>query len=469
MSRRVGWLFLSLALAYVAFEAVASTAFDFRAFYCAGTAAAAHADPYLTQPLHSCEVSRTDGTFSAFARAVTLPAPLPGYDIAAFVPLSHMPFAGAKALWTIVLACAAAAAILALSKVTSLPAAFVFSLLWLSLIFPSLAYGELIPVSIAGVCIAAWCAREGRWACAAIGALVALAEPHIGLPVCLALAVWQPRARLPLLAGGAALGALSIATLGVQQNLEYFASVLPMHAVSELGSDAQLSLSVILHYAGVPDAAATAVGAASYAAMAVISIRTCGIVARRLSNPAYIVALPAALSVIGGSFIHVTDFAAALPLALLVSNDIPRMRSAIVTAVILLALPWWQLALVLHQGLSVVIVMAAAVAFYAGWKLTGQHIAAACVFATAAAALLAGTNHWYVQSSDAYHRTAPVVRITIDRRYPEASWAWVTQKFISTGLPASWVLRLPSWSGVIIVTCSALSASRRRSMELLYD
>lgn len=470
MAQRLGWLFLAFALLYVAFEGVATTAFDFRAFYCAGYAVRLHADPYLTHPLHECEVARTDKTFGAFARAVTLPAPLPGYDIAAFVPFSLLPFAAAKALWTIVLAAAIAAAVFALSRLTEFPATFTFALLWLSLIFPSLAYGELIPVSIGGLCLAVWCAHERRWTGAALGAVAALAEPHIGLPVCLALAIWQPQTRELLIGALTTLAAISLATLGLHENLEYFTRVLPLHAVSEIGSDAQLSLSVILHYNGMSDAAATAFGSLWYAAMVLLGVWSCAHVARRFSDRAYLAALPAALSLLGGTFIHVTDFVAALPLALLLYRDLPRARAAIAGAVLAIALPWWHLALVLHQeGPLAVVPMTAAVAFYIAWTLTRGRTAAACIAACCALAILIGVNHWYVQSSDTYHRAAGPIHVSIDRRYPEASWAWVTQKFISTGTPASWALRAPSWAGILIAAFGALWALRvaaRRQEEV---
>lgn len=460
MSFRIGLLFLALALLYIAFEAVTTSAFDFRAFYCAGAAVRQRADPYLTQPLHDCEMTRTDKTFSAFARSVALPAPLPGYDIAVFVPLSRFPFAVAKGLWTLIVAAGAAASVFALARLTSLPQVFSFCLLWLSLIFPSLAYGELIPVSIGGLCIAAWSAHKHRWMTAALGAILSLAEPHIGLPVCLALAVWQHRTRALLLAGGAALAAISLITLGPGENVEYFTRVLPLHALSELGSDAQLSLSVILHYAGMPDSAATAVGTIWYAALAVVSITICGIAARRFADASYIVAVPAAFSVIGGSFIHVTDFAAAIPLALLLYRDLPLRRLLIVSAVVLLALPWWHLALLLHQGAFAMVEMAGMTAFYVAWQLLGRRILFALALALGVVLLLTGVNRWYVQTSDAYHRTAAPVHVSIDRRYPEAGWAWTNQKFISTGLPASWALRAPSWAGALIVAFGVLSALR---------
>lgn len=461
MPRPVQAFLLCLALLYVAFEAVATTAFDFRAFYCAGTVAAQGGNPYLAEPLHTCELRKTDGSYRAFARAVTLPAPLPGYDVALFVPFSRLPFAAAKAVWTLVLAAAAAASIAALVRLTGMRAMLVFACFWLSLIFPSLAYGELIPLSVAGTCIAALYAREHRWTYAALGALLSLVEPHLGVPVCLALAVWQPRTRVALGAGIAALAAISLAALGPAQNIEYFARVLPLHALSELGSDAQLSLSVVLHYAGVADAAAIRAGTIWYAAMALAAVYVSGAAVRRRQDAAYLVAIPAAFALIGGSFVHVTDMPAALPLALLSYRRIPQFRAPLAAAIVMLSLPWWHLALVLHQGLSAAVPMTAAVALYIAWELFDRNLLPALLCGALAAFALAGMNHWYVQSSDAYHRTARTITPDIDRRYPEASWGWTNARFISTGLPASWALRAPSWSGLLLVGAGALLLVRR--------
>src|SRR5579884_4246568 len=100
---RALWIVLAACVlfAYAAAEIKTTNAFDFRAFYCAGRAVAQHADPYLSEPLHSCERTATDGYYRLFAARVALPAPLPGYDIAVFKILSRLPFAVAKNVWSI--------------------------------------------------------------------------------------------------------------------------------------------------------------------------------------------------------------------------------------------------------------------------------------------------------------------------------------------------------------------------------
>ncbi len=82
-------------------------------------------------------------------------------------------------------------------------------------------------------------ARRGRARAAALCAAATMIEPHLGLPVCIALAIWMPATRLTLALALALLGALSVAALGWATNFEYFTGVLPAHALSEVTRDTQ--------------------------------------------------------------------------------------------------------------------------------------------------------------------------------------------------------------------------------------
>jgi hypothetical protein len=451
VSRRAQALLLFLALLYAGAQAATTSAFDFRAFYCAGTAVAHGADPYVTASLHACELHKTDAAYQAFSRAVTLPAPLPGYDFWMFVPLSRLPFAVAKAIWTLALCVAVAVAVLALVRLTGVSTWCAFAVFWLALIVPSLEYGEVIPIAVASIAGAAYLAQSGKWTAAGLAAAASLCEPHLGVPVCLALLVSAPRTRVPILLSGIALASLSLAAIGPARNVEYFQTVLPLHALSELASDAQLSLSVVLHYAGFSDRAAVAYGTVWYFAMAFCAVALSRPLAARFADAGFLVTVPAAFALVGGSFIHVTDMPAAIPLALLAYRYLPQYRAACIVATVLLALPWWHLALLLHQGMYAIVPMTAAVALYVAWNL-GRRVMPALALGLLASVALFGINQWYVETSDAYHRISPPVRVTIDKRYPQASWAWTNARFISTGLPASWVLRAPTWCGLLIVS-----------------
>ena len=110
----------------------------------------------------------------------------------------------------------------------------------------SLPFGEIVPIAIAAICACAYFAGRGNWQRAAIAGAVAMIEPHLGLPVCVALAVWAPATRLPLAICLGVLAAASVITLGPAVNLEYFTSVLPAHALSEAARDTQFSLTSVL-------------------------------------------------------------------------------------------------------------------------------------------------------------------------------------------------------------------------------
>ncbi len=465
MSSRRLWcvVILTSALTFGVLERTTLTGLDFRAFYCAGAAAREHKDPYRTQPLQRCEIENTDRYFTRFSRSVALPAPLPGYDIALFQPLSLLPFSVAEALWDCLIGLLVATALFALTGFTGLRGLTVFAAIWLSLAFPALEFGELIAIAVAGICIAALYAQRGDWKIAGAGAVLALVEPHLGLPVWLALFVWKPQARPALLTGAAVLIVLSLVTLGYAQNLEYFATILPLHALSELGSDAQLSSSVVFHYLGAPDGLAIRLGSLWYALMVLIAIALAGVFARRAADGAFLVALPAALGILGGSFIHVTDMAAGLPLATLAYARVPRYRNAIGAGIILLALPWWHLALMIGQHQFGFAAMAAVVAAYLAWDLFGESVSAALRWFTATSIFLVTVSAWYVASAHALQGATQMPAIKIDPAYPEATWAWANAKFISTGSLASWLLRIPSWLGLSIViaaSCALLYRAR---------
>ncbi len=75
--------------------------------------------------------------------------------------------------------------------------------------------------------------------------------------------------------------------------------------------------------------------------MLVVGVIVAGRVAQRTRNDAFVVAIPPAFAVFGGSFIHVTQIAAALPAAALLVAYAPRERRTLaVVALLALAVPW---------------------------------------------------------------------------------------------------------------------------------
>jgi hypothetical protein len=94
---------------------------DFRAFYCAGSAVRAHADPYREHPLDECERRVRAPALSTLRSGVAVPAPFPGYVLALFALFATLPFAAALALWMAVMAAAVATAVVLLARVTATP------------------------------------------------------------------------------------------------------------------------------------------------------------------------------------------------------------------------------------------------------------------------------------------------------------------------------------------------------------
>lgn len=436
-------MLLAGSCGFVLLRAPDRGAFDFQAFYCAGAAMRSGADPYRTEPLGECEHRQTNRTYAALPADVVLPAPLPGYDIAAFALLALLPFALAKAVWGAVLAIAIGSAIVAAAGATRAGPVMALFALTAALVFPALAFGELFALFAAASCAAMYFASKQRWRAAGIAAALSLVEPHLGVPLCLALLLLRPQARVPLLATLAALTAIALGTLGVHANLEYVTTVLPLHALAEIGSDAQLSVSTVLHAGGIPDRIAVFVGTLFYAAAAIAGIALGNALAVRTRQQAFLVAVPAAFAVMGGTFIHVTEIFAAVPLALLFATIRTRYAAACSVALILLSVPWYM---ALERGNAAAFAgLGAVVVFYLAWRTTRNLYVPVAGAALAFALLFAAPGI----TAPASHVRAPSP-IT-DASYPQASWQAWTSRELSSGSAASWVLRSLSWCGLLLL------------------
>ena len=318
----------------------AASGTDFRAFYCSGAAANAKASPYLVEPLRACEhrVQPARG----WSDELVVPAPLPGYDIAFFAVLSHLPYLVAKALWFGTIVACMLASVFFLTRLTRFPALLILLGLGLTDGYQSIIYGQLPPLAVAALSAAAYFLQARRYVPAAVAVGASMIEPHLGLPACLAMFVWCGRARLPLAGVAVILTAVAAFALGPAENLDYILRVLPQHAAAELVATDQYALSHELHVAGFPDRAALALGSLSYVFMALAGV----ILSRRIATisvqDALIVLVPPAAALLGGAFIHGTQFAAALPAAFLLlssARNAPSRRNAAL-ALALLVVPW---------------------------------------------------------------------------------------------------------------------------------
>jgi Glycosyltransferase family 87 len=416
---------------------------DFRAFYCGARVASQGADPYHAEPLRSCEISLGRTAFFEKNPHVAIPAPLPGYVLAAFAPLALLPFAAATALWAAILLMAWIACVATLARFASVPWDVAFALFAVSLGTLSLPFGEVVPVALACICLAAYFAWRGRWLSASLSATGAMIEPHLALPVWLSLAIWVPRTRAPLALAACALGAISLAFLGAPTNLEYFTSVLPAHALSEIARDTQYSLTAVLSSLGLADGPAVRAGTAWYLAMLAAGAFVAGRLAKKIGNNAALVCVPPAFAIFGGAFIHITQIPAALPAAALFVNHVTgERRTLAVVAILLLAVPWgWVL------SISLIFAPFFPVGFLA-YRYWGGNLRAILFAATAAAALSATLIFLPRPAPHVVpHSAAP----TIDNRLAESTWSTFTRSTPTFGPVAAWVVRIPTWAGLLVL------------------
>jgi hypothetical protein len=308
---------------------------DFRVVYCGERAAIRErADPYRVEPLRSCE-HRVHVEPDEPAWSVT-PFPLPGYTTAAFAPLAFLPFPVARLVWIVLLVISfglAAAAIATVLDVSGLAVGLVFAP---TLGILNLDYGEPVLVSVAALCLSALAVHKQRPTLAALAAAVAMVEPHVGLPGALGVLVFVPRARRTLVPAAAVFAAVSFATLGFGECLEYVRGFLPAQARAELGADDQFSLTHLLHVFGAPAQVALPLGSLSYLAMTLVGLWLARRFVERSFTPALFVLVPVATAMIGGPFIHDVQIAAALPAALVLARRYWPARGAVA----LLALDW---------------------------------------------------------------------------------------------------------------------------------
>ena len=313
---------------------------DFAAFYCSGYASAHHQNPYLVEPLRSCEgrVQPSPGRSSS----VVDPSPLPGYDLALFGLLARLPYELAKILWFLALFASIGLATVATARLTRLPAIAVFVFLLAVDGVLNLSYGQIPPLVVAAVAVAAYFVERKRYVWAAVVASSTMIEPNVGLPACLAMMLFLPRCRLSLAVAAGVLAFVALIVGGVGQNLAYFTTYLPAQARAELVATDQFSLSALLHLVGVPDRMSLLLGSISYIGMLCLGVYLARRAARAYASDAFYVLLPPAAALLGGSYVHDVQFAAALPAALLLFAKTKPSRYVPWIAVSLLVFPWFS-------------------------------------------------------------------------------------------------------------------------------
>jgi hypothetical protein len=423
---------------------------DFRAYYCAASAQSHHANPYFAAPLRACQSAPAPPFFRA--SKVTVPAPYPPYVLAALYPLTLLPFTTAAIVWWGILICCLIGAAYALARIVRQPFLVGWAVLVLSLGLTALSSGNAVIVGVASLVVCALCLQLGYLHAAALALVVAAIEPQLALPAAIAVFVRFPALRLVLLMLAALLAVGSLASAGLAGTLAYFTSVLPAHALSEVSRDNQYSLSTIVSAAGVGDARAVMLGGISYVIAAALGIVVGIRLAREHFDPAFAVFVPAAISLLGGSFVHTGEIAIAAPAALLLFVRGARQSGLALAIVVLLAVPWMM------ATSAAAFAAPFFPAAYLVYVLTAGNRTAA--LAAALATLVAIVGLFAVAAHPVPHSaTHAVARPFIDPRLAEAGW----RNFVlgnSTNRLAMWLLRLPTWIGLIGLLGCALAAVR---------
>lgn len=432
-----------------------SLLYDFRAFDCAGLVASTQADPYRAEPLRRCE--HAAGSFQAGLAKLAVPAPLPGYALVPFAALGRLPFPLAAAFWIAFSLLGFTAAGFALGRMSHLPGRIVWTTLALSAGFLSLSLGQLVPLALGALCVAALALERGRYVTAAAAAWIAMIEPHVALPALIGLAVFAPRTRIPLGIGLAIALIASIALLGIGTNLEYLRAVLPAHAASEITNEEQYSLAYLLHGLRFPDFAALFVANLAYLFAAGGGVYVAHRIVSRGAPRSLLVLVPAAFAVIGGPFVHVQQMAFVLPAALVLAGSVARGTRALGLALLLLAIPWGTSL----QLLSLLPLVALATALLAHDVLRARPLFAA-IAGLLAAAFVVVLAMGLVARPDP---SAALRAVSDGRLLAEASWNAYMRTSFHSNVALFALAKAPTLAGLALFLAVALRAAfaQRRS------
>lgn len=437
---------------------------DFAAFYCASKLARTGVDPYKAAPLMACQ-EREVFVPAGLSRAESVidPAPLPPYDFAFFAPLTYLTYRVDGLVWIALLVAANFAAAFGLARLTQIPVAIVIAALAVTNGSVCYLYGQEQPVVTLALVAAALLLRAERTNLAAAVASLSLIEPHVGLPVMLALLVWT-RARTVVLASFAVFAGISVAMVGIPINIEYFARELPVHALSEVTVWFQYSFTAILHMLGVPDLLALRLASIQYALTLALGVIVAGPLARRMGSPT-LVLFPPVCAVLGGPFIHITQIASALPFALWAAMRLPRYRGLAWIAAIFLATQWPE-AQASAQLIAAIAIFGAA--FYACVPLP---VARRFAIGAAAFTLWFGINFAIVHAPFANLRPLPTeAQITaLVAPYDPTLASTVAAGGLRRDVERSEfsarriVPRIPAWAGLILLVAIGVAATRTGS------
>jgi len=425
--------------------------YDFQDFYCAGDVIDRGGDPYRYEPLHTCEqrVRRNAALYAAHP-ALVIPAPQPPYDFVAFMALARLDFEPARMLYAGAIVVAFVLSILALAK-TGIPADVAAIALVLPVGYLQLDSGQVIPFAFLFLtaCGAALTAR--RDAIAGIFAAIATIEPHLGLSTAIAVLFFVPRARVALLATGAALAAAGIAAVGPHVAFEYVTRVLPAQAGSEIAFPYQYSLTYALNALGVAPAVAQTAGIASFLVLLAAGLWLAPRLARSLERRELLAFFPAATAVMAGPYLHMVSLCFAIPAALVFATRLTgRLRDVSAAAVCALMVPWIMVWAIKKLFLAVVFLI---VVLLLRLQVTPWF---AVTLVTSVTALIYA---FELRSPDLPATSGALGRFGAGD-LAQAEWRAFTDQ-LRTGNVRWFAIKLPTWSALTALLAVAVARLRR--------
>jgi hypothetical protein len=420
--------------------------YDFDVFYCAGNALDHHRNPYTYEPVHTCEHAVSTLKVLQGDPALAMPALQPPYAFPPFMALARLNFVQAKIVYGTAIVVALILSVFGLAR-TGVP----FDVAAIALLLPAgyveLEAGQIVPFALLFLVLCGAALAHRRDALAGICAGMTAIEPHLALPVALALLLFVPRARLALATTLACLAGIGLLLTGPAVAADYVFHVVPLQAASEIGFPYQYSLAFLLNEFGVSDQVALTLGTASFVAFVVLGLWIAPRLARSLGRRELIAFLPAATAVMGGVYVHAVELCFAVPVATVLAVTLRGWkRNVSAAALCALVVPWiavWSMKKLF--ALSVLLCVALLV------RLQIDPAFAATTIATLAAIIYAFEMR-PPTLPDAFRDTPPFA----GSDFSEIEW----KAFVQTLRPTDrhWLaIKLPTWAALIALLGTAVT------------
>lgn len=451
---------LRTAVAYVALAIVAIAAardllrldhppwavmYDFTDFYCAGDALDRGSSPYTYEPLHTCEQRFGD----AARRRYTVPAPLPPYDFPILMILARLAFYQARIVAAIAIAAAVLASAAGLWRLR-IPLDIAVLSLALSAGYVELTAGQIVPFALMFLVLCGVALARGRDTIAGVLAALTTIEPHLGVGVALAVFAFVPRARLALAVTSAMLAAIAVSVAGWNGPWQYATGVVPAQAAAETAYPYQYSLSYALAYAGAAPRAALIAGSVALAVFLGVGLWLAPRTAKALGRRELLAFLPAAFTVMPGSYVHQVELCFAIPAMLtLVTTFTGRLKTIGAIALCALAVPWIAVWTTKKLLLASIFVCAAIL----------LHLDIAVVPAFSALAALAATMYAFEIFPPHAAAAVALTKSYSPNDFVQVQWTDVAQQ-LSTHDFGWFAIKLPTWAALAALAMLALRVAR---------